>query len=225
MAGTGETGTGGTEAGGTEAGGTEAGGTEASGTEAGGTEAEVSESSRGKRSVEEGILCRLAWRGPDRLEPIPSLGSVYFFWPGGLFSEGLQNGTYVLGSDGLLYLQFNNNTDDYPSSLDLCKKLPGHRIASAHTYVQLHAITKIAREKDIMPWLGLTMDEQLSIMMWVNAGPFNTTEVAATTPVKYFVAQTTTSTAFIFNNGTLEELPRTDVASTLCQANPLGIDW
>ncbi|KAK4301365.1 hypothetical protein Pmani_026485 [Petrolisthes manimaculis] len=76
-----------------------------------------------------------------------------------------------------------------------------------------------------MPWLRLTMDEQLSIMMWVNAGPFNSTEVAATTPVKYFVAQTTTSTAFIFNNGTLEELPRTDIASTLCQANPLGIDW
>ncbi|KAK4301363.1 hypothetical protein Pmani_026483 [Petrolisthes manimaculis] len=75
-------GTGGTGIGGTEAGGTGTGGTEAGGTEAGVTEAGVTGTSRSKRSVGEGILCRLAWRGPDRLEPIPSLGSVYFFWPG-----------------------------------------------------------------------------------------------------------------------------------------------
>ncbi|KAK3855269.1 hypothetical protein Pcinc_038319 [Petrolisthes cinctipes] len=145
--------------------------------------------------------------GPDILVPIPSLGSTYFFWP-----EGLQNGEYVLGSDRLLYLQFDK-TDGYTPSLDLCKK------------IQATALPQHTNTSNIMPWLGLTMDEQRSIMMWENAGPYNSTEVAATTPVKYLAAETTSTTAFIFNNGTLEELPKTQGASTLCQANPLGIDW
>lgn len=33
------------------------------------------------------------------------------------------------------------------------------------------------------------------------------------------------TTAFIFNNGTLEELPFWVEANVLCQANPLGVDW
>ncbi|XP_045133585.1 uncharacterized protein LOC123517516 [Portunus trituberculatus] len=164
------------------------------------------------------VQCRLAEAIPSFIEIADDPNATLSFWP-----EKSKIGKYEIREDGLLYLQsaWKAKLTDVQK---WCGNLPGHRLPTIKTPSHLLAVKTYMEQTGRKPWVDLKLKD--GILVWGDDTPFDNSTVASSlTVLPHDNGNPNAIYYFMKSTSSVKADTMGSFHHTLCQANPLGVDW
>ncbi|XP_045133818.1 uncharacterized protein LOC123517609 [Portunus trituberculatus] len=167
------------------------------------------------------IQCRLADRGPTWTNVTAASRATYTYW-----ERSLPTGTYDLREDKMLYLVVSDRAN-FTAAKELCKRIPGHRLAITKTINQYETLLRIANEKQISLWVDLRGEKTTAgdVVLWGDDTLYSDSGASRVAKMETSPGTQVTKTRYyrlkgnVLHGTTLAK----ELCHPLCQAHPMGL--